>query len=547
MLRGPQAPNGVQAMVGSQRKDWIFLILWGALACPAPVGAQCMLMNPSFEISGSSGAVFAGWNQFGVVGSSTAASHGSVAARVSGPNTGSWDVSGYWQGLDSAPGDTWKVMGTVRVPSARPLAGQSTAIVNVEWRTAAGALISYESHNVADANSLRDTALAFSFTSSAAPSGTASARLLLGVLQGPGDAQRDAIFDQVRFEKQTVPSIEAIQWNDFPGGRTLSFASRTWRVKGPGYYGPGPSSFSDSPKAIWVDADGALHLTISSVANNWYSTEVALVDSLGYGDYVFTTRGRLDLLDPNAVLGLYIWEYGPCYDSAFLWWNPFNEADVELSRWGVPGSPVEQFVVQPSDWGGNRLRFDVTFGDSELTSHAFRWTPDEIDFRAWRGGAADESPASLITSWTYTGPHIPRPDRPRVHFNLWQFNGPPASPQEVVIDDFRFMPWPAAVLAVTGPAPPSRHIALSLASSNPSSGGVTLRCVIPCAGAARLEVFDVAGRRVRMLSEAQLGAGAHELRWDGRDESGARLPQGLYLFRFDSGGLQAAARVVLLR
>ena len=524
----------------------VLLVLLGALALPDRAQAQCLLMNPSFEIAGSSGAVFGGWNQFGAVGSSSAASHGSVAARVSGPNTGNWDVSGYWQGLDSSPGDTWKVMGTVRVPSARPLAGQSTAIVNVEWRTGAGVLISYESHTVADASSPRDTALAFSFTSSAAPSGTASARLLLGVLQGPGDPQRDAIFDEVRFEKQTVPSIEAIQWNDFPGGRTVSFAGRTWRVKGPGYYGPGPNSFSDSPQAIWVDARGEMHLTISHVANNWYSTEVALVDSLGYGDYVFTTRGRLDLLDPNAVLGLYIWEYGPCYDSAFLWWNPFNETDVEFSGWGVPGSPVEQFAVQPADWGGNRMRFDVAFGDSELTSHAFRWTSNRLEFRAWRGAAGDESPANLITSWTYSGPHVPRPDRPRVHFNLWQFNGPPASPQEVVIDDFQFTPWPAPVVAVDEPAP-SRHLALSLASSNPASGGVTLRCAIPRPGSARLDVFDVAGRRVRTMSAGPLGPGAHELGWDGRGDSGARLPEGVYLLRLECAGQRATARVVLLR
>jgi hypothetical protein len=518
----------------------------GALALPAPAGAQCLLMNPSFEISGSAGAVFAGWNQFGVVGTSGAPSHGWTAARASGPNTGNWDVSGFWQGLDSDPGDTWKVMGTVRVPSAKPLAGQSAAIVNVEWRTGGGALISYESHTVANAISPLDTALAFSFTTGAAPSGTASARLLLGVLQGPGDPQRDATFDQVRFEKQTTPSIEAIQWNDFPGGRTVPFAGRTWRVKGPGYYGPGPNLFSDSPEAIWVDAGGALHLTISFLVNGWYSTEVALIDSLGYGDYVFSTRGRLDLLDPTAVFGLFIWEYGPCYDTAFLWWNPFNEADVEFSRWGVPGSPIEQFVVQPADWGGNRLPFDVMFGVDEVTSHAFLWTSDRLEFRAWRGGAADESPANMIASWTYTGRHVPRPDRPRVHFNLWQFDGPPASRQEVVIEDFQFTPWPPPVLAVDDPVSVSTHVALTVASSNPASGGVTLRCVIPRAASARLEVFDLAGRRVRTVHEGYLGMGAHELRWDGRDEAGARVPAGVYLCRFDSGRERAVARVVLV-
>ncbi|MEJ2722007.1 MAG: hypothetical protein P8181_12845, partial [bacterium] len=43
--------------------------------------AQCMLANPSFEVPGSGGEVFGGWNQFGVVGSAANATHGSMAAR----------------------------------------------------------------------------------------------------------------------------------------------------------------------------------------------------------------------------------------------------------------------------------------------------------------------------------------------------------------------------------------------------------------------------------------------------------------------------------
>jgi len=68
---------------------------------------QCLLANPSFELGGTSGKVFGGWNQFGPVGSSSNATHGSVAARVSGPNLGGWDVAGYWQRLDCAPGESW--------------------------------------------------------------------------------------------------------------------------------------------------------------------------------------------------------------------------------------------------------------------------------------------------------------------------------------------------------------------------------------------------------------------------------------------------------
>jgi hypothetical protein len=507
-----------------------------------------MLANPSFEIGGQSGAVFGGWSQFGSVGQVTGSLHGARAARVSGPNTGGWDVSGFWQAQTSAAGDRWLVTGHVRVPSARPLAGQSKAIVNVEWRGSGGALISFESHDVATAASAPDTFVAFAFTTGPAPSGTASARLLLGVLQGPGDPQRDAHYDQVRFEKQTTPSLDDLQWNDFWSGRTLAFAGRTWRVKGPGFYGPGPNSFTNSASAVYVDAGGRLHLTIAQSGGTWYSTEVALTQPLGYGDYVFTTRGRLDTLDPTTVLGLYVWEYGPCYDPAYLWWNPHNETDIEFSRWGVPGGPNGQYVTQPWDWAGNRVQFAMSFGADEVTSHAFRWRPDRIEYRSWRGGPLDEAVSPQAAAWTYTGPHIPRPDQPRVHLNLWQVDGPPATAQEVVVEDFRWTPWPPGLLDAppsAGPAPSGATLAL--AGRHPARGGATLRCTLPRSGGLRVAVHDAAGREVRVLDGGVRPAGMHELDWDGRDGAGRPVPPGVYLARLSGPGAQAAARFVLLR
>ena len=96
----------------------LVLALLLGLGGAGPASGQCILSNPSFEILGSGGPVFGGWNQFGAVGSTTVADHGTRAARVSGPNYGGWDVSGYWQGQTCAPGETWAVTGHVFTPSA---------------------------------------------------------------------------------------------------------------------------------------------------------------------------------------------------------------------------------------------------------------------------------------------------------------------------------------------------------------------------------------------------------------------------------------------
>ena len=74
--------------------------------------------------------------------------------------------------------------------------------------------------------------------------------------------------DQATFDEIGPPSIDDIQWNDFPGGRTISFSGYNWRVKGPGIYGPGPNRFSDAADIVWVDAGGQHHLDGPAVAQH---------------------------------------------------------------------------------------------------------------------------------------------------------------------------------------------------------------------------------------------------------------------------------------
>src|SRR5688572_27783321 len=67
---------------------------------------------------------------------------------------------------------------------------------------------------------------------------------------------------------------------------SLDFAGRTWNIKqSTSPVGPGPNRFSANPNDVWVDAAG-LHLTIHKYSNVWYSTEVILNESLGYGTYM---------------------------------------------------------------------------------------------------------------------------------------------------------------------------------------------------------------------------------------------------------------------
>ena len=411
--------------------------------------AQCQLANPSFEFADNGAPVFAEWNQLGVVGGTgSPVVHGKRSAAVAGPDSGDWAISAFWQALDTAPGERWDVSGRVLHSSLDVLTGSAKGIVNIEWRNAANNLISYESHDVLLPADSVDTWHAFSFTTAPAPGGTASVRILLAFLQSPAQESGTVFYDLIEFDRAGPPSREDQQWFDFPGGRVIDFAGHDWRVKGPGVYGPGPSFFGDSVNDVWVDAQGQLHMAIKKFGGTWHSTEVTLEEPLGYGDYIFTTVGRLDLFPANVVFGLFLWQYPYCYDPANPW-NLHNEIDVEISRWGNPADDVAQFVVQPYYVTSNITRFDITYSEGELVSYALRWLPDRVEARAWRGGPADESPATTIASWVNTGAYLPRPEQPRVHINFWQLDGPPSNGQnqEVVLNAFRFVPVCVDLLA----------------------------------------------------------------------------------------------------
>jgi hypothetical protein len=241
-------------------------------------------------------------------------------------------------------------------------------------------------------------------------------------------------------------------------GRTISFAGRTWAVKeAPLPVGPGDNRFSDGPEDVWVDSEG-LHLTIRQRNGQWWSTEVILLDRLGYGSYVFKTRSRTDILDANATLGLFTWD--PFGDSDTPG-SPHREIDIEDSRWAVAGDPNTQAVVQPWDVPGNRHRFHLPdlSADARLT-RVFTWEPTTIHALTLAGHQSpkDYPTASVIDDWTYQHEssaqhYVPTPGRESVRLNLWLNQPAPANGQaiEVVITDFSFVDSPADVAANFGP------------------------------------------------------------------------------------------------
>lgn len=100
--------------------------------------------------------------------------------------------------------------------------------------------------------------------------------------------------------------------------------------------------------------------------------------------------------------------------------------------------------------------------------------------------------------------------------------------------------------AVDHPAQPAAF-RLEPNRPNPFNPETTLRFTLAQAGPVRLEIFNLAGQRVRVLQDGELPAGAHSLRFDARDESGRELGSGLYFQRLSAGSQSRTERMLLVR
>jgi len=77
---------------------------------------------------------------------------------------------------------------------------------------------------------------------------------------------------------------------------------------------------------------------------------------------------------------------------------------------------------------------------------------------------------------------------------------------------------------------------------NPFNPVTTISYSIPVSGDVQLKVFDITGREVATLVNAQQNAGSYAVAWNGSASA-----SGIYLYRVSVGGLSYAGRMVLMK
>lgn len=82
---------------------------------------------------------------------------------------------------------------------------------------------------------------------------------------------------------------------------------------------------------------------------------------------------------------------------------------------------------------------------------------------------------------------------------------------------------------------------------NPFNSSTSIRFSISKPGTVKLNIYDLLGRKVRLLVDEFKNPGAHEVFWDGKDASGNDAASGVYFVRLQSEEMTDSRKMLLLR
>jgi hypothetical protein len=82
---------------------------------------------------------------------------------------------------------------------------------------------------------------------------------------------------------------------------------------------------------------------------------------------------------------------------------------------------------------------------------------------------------------------------------------------------------------------------------NPSRAAAFVRYSLGASVHASLSIHDLTGRQIRVLVNSQQKPGRYSVTWNGRDQVGRNLANGVYFCRFTAGDYRATEKLVLQR
>lgn len=203
----------------------------------------------------------------------------------------------------------------------------------------------------------------------------------------------------------------------------IHWSNRDWEVRPSGLGPPGPCHWS--PDLVEVDLDRNLHLHIAKFRNRWNCSEIHHEEGLGCGRYSWKVLSDLRYLDPQAVLGLFTYDWDETQSGA-------GELDIEAAKWGVPQLTNLEYSIQPVATDPDNRNKRLSIGPPPYDA-SILWLSDEVVFSCTDSSGEHDwtsrsvPPPPTATTWPF--------------LNLWLNRGRAPlnkKPIEIVVANFEF-------------------------------------------------------------------------------------------------------------
>ena len=82
---------------------------------------------------------------------------------------------------------------------------------------------------------------------------------------------------------------------------------------------------------------------------------------------------------------------------------------------------------------------------------------------------------------------------------------------------------------------------------NPFNPETNISFSLPEQTDVTLEIFNILGKKVRILIDEPFAAGRHAVVWDGRNDNGAEVASGVYLYRMQTETIHQTKKMLFLK
>jgi len=331
--------------------------------------------------------------------------------------------------------------------------------------------------------------------------------------------------------------------------RTILFDGITWNIKS-GYSGPRFNFWSNSSDNVWVDNEGSLHLKIRKFNSIWYCSEIWTDEFIGYGEYIFQLKSRIDQLDPNVVFGLFTYKDLGVHSTPQEY-----EIDIEFSSWQNHQVWANNALYAFQYRKGGKIdneslispyNYNFSLNDSN-TTHKFIWETNTIKFQSFYGHY-DEPPNSsylINPEKIYTDSRVPPDSDEKLHINLWlnSQDGPSdGNEAEVIIKSFKYKFKNSQEKLIK----PKYFVYQNY--PNPFNYQTTFKITIDEPSNVFIRIVDSNGNLIKTISSMQLlPSGPYKYIWNGTNSDNQTVPSGVYYYIVQIGNNTETKRCLLIR